>query len=329
MKEIMIATAARSISPAEIKAEHEREKQADVRDYEAEQHARQINMAQLRDLRLANQVAEAEAKSCGAARLQARIIGQADRRAPQPNAKDPSVSLGHNSMAAAPDWEGLAQTLRRYRTPSPSRSVLELIVTGLPLVLLWTAAWFVFWLGYAWASPLVAIPAAGFLVRLFAIQHDCGHGTFFSRRDANDWVGRIIGVLTLTPYGYWRRTHAMHHATAGNLGRRGMGDVHTLTVHEYRDMSRWGRLRYRLYRHPLVIFGIGPAYLFLLQHRFPIGLMHSGWRPWLSTIGTNVAIAVVIGALVWLIGVKAFLLVHLPVMLLAATAGVWLFYVQH
>ena len=116
----------------------------------------------------------------------------------------------------------------------------------------------------------------------------------------------MIGVLTLTPYDFWRRTHAMHHASSGNLDRRGIGDIDTLTVREYLALSFWGRLRYRLYRHPLVMFGIGPAYLFLLQHRLPVGLMRGGgWRPWLSTMATNLAIALIVAVLIWLIGVKA------------------------
>ena len=133
----------------------------------------------------------------------------------------------------------------------------------------------------------------------------------------------------MTPYDFWRRTHAIHHATSGNLDRRGIGDVDTLTVREYLARSRWGRLKYRLYRHPLVMFGIGPAYLFLLQHRLPVGLMRGGWQPWISTQATNAAIALIAAVLIWLIGVKAFFLVHLPIMLLAAVFGVWLFYVQH
>jgi omega-6 fatty acid desaturase (delta-12 desaturase) len=161
------------------------------------------------------------------------------------------------------------------------------------------------------------------------IQHDCGHGTFSSYRQANDWVGRCIGVLTLTPYDVWRRSHAIHHATSGNLDRRGVGDVDTLTVREYRALSRWGAIRYRLYRHPLVMFGLGPAYLFVLQHRLPVGAMGEGWRPWVSTMATNLGIAAIAAMLIWFVGIRAFLLVHLPITLLAATAGVWLFYVQH
>ena len=202
--------------------------------------------------------------------------------------------------------------------------MIELVITALPLVALWVAAWLIYSLGYWWVSLLITIPAAGFLVRLFMIQHDCGHGSFFPKKWANDWVGRVIGVLTLTPYDFWRRTHAIHHATAGNLDRRGIGDVNTLTVREYFACSRWGRLKYRLYRHPLVMFGIGPAYLFLLQHRLPVGLMRGGWQPWISTQVTNAAIALIAAGLIWLIGIKAFFLVHLPITVLAGIFGVWL-----
>ena len=230
--------------------------------------------------------------------------------------------------AAAPAARAWAQVLAPYRQPSNGRGIIEILITIVPLVALWVLMWATLDFGYWFALPL-AIPAAGFLVRLFMIQHDCGHGSFFRHRRANDWAGRIIGVLTLTPYGFWRRTHAMHHASSGNLDRRGFGDVDTLTVDEYRARSIWGRLRYRLYRHPLVMFGIGPAYLFILQYRLPVGMMRGGWQPWASTMQTNLAITLIVGVLVWLIGIKAFLLVHLPITLLASSAGVWLFYVQH
>jgi omega-6 fatty acid desaturase (delta-12 desaturase) len=248
-------------------------------------------------------------------------IGHDDREVILNSAKIPLTPV-------ASDARGWAQILVRYRAPSLARSIIELIITAGPLVLLWFLMWATLDLGY-WLSLLLAVPAAGFLVRLFMIQHDCGHGAFFHRRSANDWVGRVIGVLTLTPYDYWRRKHAIHHATSGNLERRGIGDVDTLTVDEYLVLSRWGRLRYRLYRHPLVMFGVGPAYLFFLEHRLPVDLMRSGWQPWFSTMATNVAIAALAATIIWLVGIGAFLLVHLPVMLLAASAGVWLFYVQH
>jgi omega-6 fatty acid desaturase (delta-12 desaturase) len=220
------------------------------------------------------------------------------------------------------------QLLARYRQPSTRRGLVEIAVTLLPLVALWILTWLALDLGYWLALPVAAV-AAGFMVRLFLIQHDCSHDSFFRHRWANTWVGRAIGVLTLTPHDWWRHTHAAHHAYCGNLDRRGMGDIDTLTIAEYRAGSPWQRLRYRLYRHPLVLFGIGPAYLFFLQHRLPVGLMRGGWRPWLSAMATNLAIGAVAALVIWLIGLKAFLLVHLPIMLLAGSAGVWLFYVQH
>ncbi|HEX3709346.1 MAG TPA: fatty acid desaturase [Pseudolabrys sp.] len=227
------------------------------------------------------------------------------------------------------DARAWTQKLLRYREPSGARSVVELVISAAPLVALWVLMWLSYSFGFWWLTLLLAVPASGFLVRLFMIQHDCGHGAFFRNRLVNDWIGRVLGVLTLTPYDCWKRTHAMHHAGSGNLDRRGIGDVDTLTVREYLALPLWRRLAYRLYRHPAVMFGLGPAYLFLLRQRLPFGLMRGGWRPWLSTMGTNLAIAAAVGALMWLIGVGPFLLVHGPIMLLAAAIGVWLFYVQH
>jgi acyl-lipid omega-6 desaturase (Delta-12 desaturase) len=219
--------------------------------------------------------------------------------------------------------------LTPYREPNHVRSTVEIVITFVPLVMLWALAWATLHFGYWWLSLMLAVPAAGFLVRLFMIQHDCGHGSFFRHRMANDWVGRVIGVMTLTPYDYWRRTHAIHHASSGHLERRGLGDVDTLTVHEYLSRSFWGRLRYRAYRNPLVMFGVGPAYLFILQYRLPIGLFFNGWQPWLSTMATNVGIVAAAAGLMWFIGVWPFLLVQLPIIFLAGSVGVWRFYVQH
>lgn len=208
------------------------------------------------------------------------------------------------------------------------RSVFELAITAGPFVLLWLLTWAALDAGNMFGL-LLTIPAGGFLLRLFLIQHDCGHGAFAPHRAGNDWVGRILGVLTMTPYDYWRRSHAVHHASTGNLDARGVGDVDTLTVAEFRALNAKGRGLYRLYRHPLVLFGLGPAYLFLLRHRLPIGMMRQGWRPWLSTMGTNASIAILAGALIWAIGLRLFLLIRLPITLIAASVGVWFFYVQH
>ncbi|HEV2650979.1 MAG TPA: fatty acid desaturase [Rhizomicrobium sp.] len=216
----------------------------------------------------------------------------------------------------------------RYREASRGRASFELGLTAGLLVLNWFLMWLSLDVGY-WLTLLLAVPAAGFLVRLFLIQHDCGHGAFFPHKALNDWVGRVLGVLTLTPYDYWKRNHAVHHATSGDLDRRGVGDILTLTVDEYRSRSAISRLAYRIYRSPLVMFGIGPAYLFLLQHRLPFEQMRGGWRPWISAIATNAGIALVTGVMILLVGVWPFIAVHLPLMLIAASIGVWLFYVQH
>ncbi|MBO6508994.1 MAG: fatty acid desaturase [Roseibium sp.] len=208
------------------------------------------------------------------------------------------------------------------------RSVFEIAVTVLPFALLWALAVFAVQQEFYWGL-LLTIPAAGFLVRLFILQHDCGHGSLFTERWLNNWLGRLIGVFTLTPYDYWKRTHAVHHASAGNLDRRGIGDVDTKTVEEYRALSTWQRFLYRLYRHPVVMFGLGPAWLFVCQYRLPLGLMRAGAQPWVSTITTNLAIVLPIALMIWLVGLVPFLLVQVPITLLAATAGVWLFYVQH
>jgi omega-6 fatty acid desaturase (delta-12 desaturase) len=230
------------------------------------------------------------------------------------------------ASVGTPQWTRL---LAPYRDPSSARSLFEIAVTLLPFTGLWTLAWTAVHLGLWQLSLLPSLLAAGLLVRLFMIQHDCGHGAFFRRRAANDWVGRAIGVLTLTPYDAWRRAHAAHHAGAGNLARRGIGDIDTLTVAEYRALPFRSRLRYRCYRHPLVMFGIGPAYLFLLRHRFPLGRRGNRRQDWLSAMATNLAVSALFGGLIWLVGTGPFLLVQLPITLAAGAAGVWLFYVQH
>lgn len=232
------------------------------------------------------------------------------------------------SAIAPSEARALAHLLGRYREPNSIRGGFELLITAVPFFIFWILTWVALDYGY-WIGLLGTVPAAGLLVRLFMIQHDCGHGSFFRGRLANDWVGRAIGVVTLTPYGYWRHTHALHHASSGNLDHRGFGDIDTLTVREFLARPRWRRILYRLYRHPMVMFGVGPAYLFILRHRFPIGMMRSGRKPWLSTMGTNAVIALSVAAMIRLFGFWPFILVHLPITVLASSIGVWLFYVQH
>lgn len=236
--------------------------------------------------------------------------------------------LEHTILATGVEARDWLQVLARYREPDLARSLIEIAITLAAFVALWVLAWASLSIGY-WLTLFLVVPTAGFLVRLFLIQHDCGHGAFFRKRLSNDWVGRAIGVLTLTPYDVWRRSHAIHHATSGNLDHRGIGDIDTLTVSEYRALSFMGRLRYRLYREPLVMFGIGPSYVFMLRHRLPFGFMHAGWRPWVSAMGTNAGIVAVSAGVVALVGLGPFLMVQLPVTALAGSIGVWLFYVQH
>lgn len=234
-----------------------------------------------------------------------------------------------NGTAPQPiDSRQLMRDLQVFRDPQPGRSSRELAITLVPFVALFALIAFAVKSGFLLA--LAATPLAGlFLLRLFIIQHDCGHGAFMRRRASNDWIGRALGVLTLTPYDCWRHSHALHHASTGNLDSRGFGDVETLTVREYQERTPLGRLFYRLYRNPVVLLGLGPAYLFLLRHRLPIGLMKAGWIYWASAIATNLVTGLVLALPLALFGFGVTALVFFPVLLSAASMGVWLFYVQH
>jgi len=213
-----------------------------------------------------------------------------------------------------------------YQRPDVKRSVWQMVNSIGPYLALWYVAYRLLAVSFWLALPAIVL-SAGFMVRVFIIFHDCGHGSFFRSRVANDVVGMITGVLTFTPYYDWRAEHAQHHATAGDLDRRGVGDVWTMTVDEYRKASFWQRLGYRLYRNPFVLLGVAPFYVFLIKQRFP----HRGsdTRAKLSVLVTDLALAVVFGLLFATIGAKATLLVELPLLAVAGAAGIWLFYVQH
>jgi omega-6 fatty acid desaturase (delta-12 desaturase) len=222
----------------------------------------------------------------------------------------------------------LAAHCQKYRGSVPRLAVQQLITTLVPLVLVIGAMFATVEHAY-WLTLLLAIPAAGLLVRAFIIQHDCGHGSFFASRPLNDFVGRCMSVLTLAPYRLWQREHAQHHATSGNLDRRGAGDIETLTVSEYLQLSSLQKIRYRLYRHPLFLFGIGvPAYFVILQrspwlHALP---PREAWR---SVAGLNIGLVVFYLPLVYFFGLSNVLWVGLPVLHIAAAAGGWLFFIQH
>lgn len=217
--------------------------------------------------------------------------------------------------------------LAPYSKPDVVCAVGQLLVTT---ALLLTSGAGLFW-GLAenlWPALFFALPAAFFIVRLFIIQHDCGHGSYFRSGQLNGAIGRMLSVVTMMPYTAWRRDHAVHHATCGDLGRRGVGDVTTLTVAEYRARSRWGRLAYRLYRHPLVLFTVGPAYV-MLRYRLRLTNPIRDRRGWFSVLGTNAAVAALAGGLAFLVGPVAFLAGWAAMFFIASAIGVWFFYIQH
>jgi acyl-lipid omega-6 desaturase (Delta-12 desaturase) len=195
-----------------------------------------------------------------------------------------------------------------------------------PYLALSVAMYFALDVSY-WLVLALSVPAAGFLVRTYILFHDCAHGSFLPWRRANAWLGGVCALLVWTPYQRWRHQHAVHHATSGDLERRGVGDVPTLTVAEYEALPWRGRLAYRLFRNPVVMFGFGPLWAMIISPRW----VSRSARPRIrrSVLRTNLALAVVIGALCWLVGWREFLLVEMPAALLAGSAGVWLFYVQH
>ncbi len=214
----------------------------------------------------------------------------------------------------------------RYQVPSVRRAVWQLVTTIVPLLGIFALMYWSLGVSY-WLTLLLAIPAAGLAIRTFIIMHDCGHGSFLPSRLWNDIVGWVTGILTAVPYSHWRREHAIHHATSGHLEERGIGDISTLTVKEYLALGRWRRLRYRLYRNPLVLLGFGPVYLFI-KHRWPSPTF-AGKREIVNVFGTDLALAGLITALSLLIGFREFMMIWIPILVISGTTGVWLFYVQH
>lgn len=244
----------------------------------------------------------------------------------------PPRAIEHAAIAASLSGEAPHLSWQRRLTPyckPDTRSALrQLFTTSLPFLASMAVLLYAMSHGF-WYALALALPSAVFLVRLFIIQHDCGHGSFFKSRRINETLGLALSVLTMMPYWSWRRAHAVHHATTGNLDQRGTGDVTTLTVREYQSQSSWRRLLYRAYRHPLVLFGIGPAYLLLVRYRVPLGNPLRDWQHWLSIIGTDIAAAASAVGLSAIIGPGPFLLAWSTVLLLATSLGVWFFYVQH
>ena len=214
----------------------------------------------------------------------------------------------------------------KYAFPETWRSVWQVANSLAPFFIGWYLMYRSLEVGY-WLTLILAVPTAGFMVRLFIVFHDCCHGSFFKTMKANDRMGLVLGVLVLTPFYQWKHSHAIHHATAGDLDRRGTGDVYTMTVEEYLAAPWYKKLGYRIMRSPFILFTVGAVIVFALTHRF--WEKDAGKRERNSVIWTNIAIAAVVGWLVIEIGWAAFLMVELPILLFACGAGVWLFYVQH
>ena len=233
-----------------------------------------------------------------------------------------------NPAAAPPrdDARSWREVMAPYAQPRLARSLVDLGTSVVPYAGLTALMYLSLEVSYLLTLAL-ALPTAGFLLRTYIVFHDCAHGSFLPWKRSNRWLGMLLGLIVWSPFQSWRHNHAVHHATAGDLDRRGVGDVPTLTVAEYEASPRGKRLAYRLFRNPLVMFGVGPIWALVIQPR----LVERGARPRIrrSVIGTNVALAAMIGALCLLLGWREFLLVQVPVILLAGSAGVWLFYVQH
>jgi omega-6 fatty acid desaturase (delta-12 desaturase) len=214
----------------------------------------------------------------------------------------------------------------RHEQPSLRHGLVDVATSVAPYLAL-TVAMYLCLDVSVWLALALAVPAAGFLLRTFVVFHDCAHGSFLPTRRGNLWLGRLTGLLVFQPFGNWRHNHAVHHGTAGDLDRRGTGDVPTLTVEEYASRPWKQRLGYRLFRNPLVMFGLGPIWSLMIGPRIWSNEMRPRQRR--SVIATNLALAIVIGAIVWIVGLEAWLLVQMPIAILAGTTGVFLFYVQH
>lgn len=222
----------------------------------------------------------------------------------------------------------LALHCQAYRGAIDSRAARQILTTIIPFAAV-VALMLATVDRHYWLTLLLAIPGGGLLVRFFIIQHDCGHGSFFSSQAANTWTGRILSLLTITPYALWRREHAQHHATSGNLEKRGVGDIDTLTVKEWRALTAWGKLRYRIYRHPLFLFGLGVPVFFAIIQRLPWFHPYPMRETWRSVMGLNVALLAVWGTIGWIVGYDRLFWIAWPMLHIATASGGWLFFIQH
>jgi omega-6 fatty acid desaturase (delta-12 desaturase) len=226
----------------------------------------------------------------------------------------------------SPNALHLKKDIAPYEKPCIKASVRQILNSVLPYFILWFLAYQSLAISY-WLTLILTIVASGFLVRIFILFHDCCHQSFFKNRSANEVLGTITGILTFFPFHKWKHSHSIHHATSSNLNKRGTGDVWILTVDEYLSASIWTRIAYHLYRNPIVMFGFGPFFIFLIQNR--LNRKNAKKRERINTYTTNLVLVSVAVLLCWAMGWQAFLMIQAPIFLISGAIGIWLFYVQH
>ncbi|MBT3232506.1 MAG: fatty acid desaturase [Calditrichaeota bacterium] len=238
------------------------------------------------------------------------------------------MNNAHNHEQPQLNIENLQQSTKKYASSETKKSIIQIVDSFLPYLLLWIVAIVILRRGVSiWFLPIITTLMLVFYFRIFIIFHDCCHHSFFTSSTANKIVGTLFGILTFTPYQSWAREHITHHATVADLDRRGIGDITTWTVNEYLVASKWKKFAYRVYRNPLVLFGIGPIWVFFILHRLPQRVSGRGVRN--SIIITNLALAAILVIASISIGVKTYLWIQVPVIYFGGMIGIWLFYVQH
>lgn len=220
-------------------------------------------------------------------------------------------------------WE---KAIIKYTHPDLKKSIWQICNSVIPYIFMWYLMYRSLEYPY-WITLLLSLVAAGFLIRIFIIFHDCGHRSFFVSKRANETVGMIMGIIAFTPYYKWHHQHQIHHATSGNLDKRGIGDVWTMTLDEYQKSSKWDRLMYRAFRNPFIMFTLGPVLVVLIQNRVTTKKMAKPEK--INVYFTNLMILVMAGLIMLMIGIKAYLLIQLPIILIGHSLGIWLFYIQH
>ena len=229
-------------------------------------------------------------------------------------------------MTDAEKTKKLRKDVAPFAKSETRKSIMQLVNTLTPLLVAWTLGFYLLQFS-PWLTVACSVLAAGFVIRTFIIFHDCTHGSFFKSKKANDRVGFITGVLTSFPYEKWKREHTIHHATSSNLDKRGIGDIDMLTVEEYMEKSKLGRLGYRMYRNPLVMFGLGPLFMVLILNR--INRSDAKKKERINTHVTTLTMVIILGTLIWLTSWQAVLLVYGVTLFIAGSLGIWLFYIQH